>query len=359
MESAHRLGSVRQETDAAGAVTVAREWSPYGEEIGGAQAGLGFTGEWYDANVGLTYLRARWYDGAIGRFASQDLWKGDNRRPQSLNGWIYVVGNPVNLTDPSGLTPKCDDPFPFPRCFIIYITGFMGGQPGGWAERGQHEFLNRLTDIPIEKLEEEGSPDSLIRPFWPGNYSWTDPIGAAYRTSAGEIAMANEIDNQLSEKGAKDSDKINIIAWSGGAQMAVGGAAQMSYHVDCVVTLGGVFRADEGLKNIGLVYDLFGDQDKYRKPIALDPRVPLSWEWDQYNHGWLAEVDAIPGGGVYYDPGLAYKYHPEFDLYTQGLIKYIPITGSDHFGYFAPGKADAILAQIKLCGLYLPIRLRQ
>lgn len=54
------LGSVRQETDAAGAVTAVREWPPYGEEVGGAQAGLGFTGEWFDANVGLTYLRARW-----------------------------------------------------------------------------------------------------------------------------------------------------------------------------------------------------------------------------------------------------------------------------------------------------------
>ena len=55
------LGSVRQETDADGVVTAVREWSPYGEELGGTQAGLGFTGEWYDANVGLTYLRARWY----------------------------------------------------------------------------------------------------------------------------------------------------------------------------------------------------------------------------------------------------------------------------------------------------------
>jgi len=50
---------VRQETDAAGAVTAVREWSPYGEEIGGAQAGLGYTGEWFDAVMGLQYLRAR------------------------------------------------------------------------------------------------------------------------------------------------------------------------------------------------------------------------------------------------------------------------------------------------------------
>ncbi|MEJ5312452.1 MAG: hypothetical protein WHX52_22025, partial [Anaerolineae bacterium] len=39
------LGSVRQETDATGAVTAVREWSPYGEELGGARTGLGFTKE--------------------------------------------------------------------------------------------------------------------------------------------------------------------------------------------------------------------------------------------------------------------------------------------------------------------------
>ena len=90
------LGSVRQETDAAGAVTVAREWSPYGEEVGGAQTGLGFTGEWYDANVELTYLRARWYDGTMGRFTQQDPLRLEK------NLYAYANLNPVMFVDPSG-----------------------------------------------------------------------------------------------------------------------------------------------------------------------------------------------------------------------------------------------------------------
>ena len=52
------LGSVRQATDGVGAVVSAREWSPYGEEVGAAQAGLGYTGEWFDGAVGLQYLLA-------------------------------------------------------------------------------------------------------------------------------------------------------------------------------------------------------------------------------------------------------------------------------------------------------------
>jgi len=97
------LGSVRQETDADGAVTAAREWSPFGEEVGGAQTGLGFTGEWQDANVGMTYLRARWYDGATGQFTQVDSWEGNVEQPLTLNPYLYALANPLNHVDPSGL----------------------------------------------------------------------------------------------------------------------------------------------------------------------------------------------------------------------------------------------------------------
>ncbi len=97
------LGSVRQETDATGAVTAVREWSPYGEELGGAQTGLGYTGEWFDTGVGLQYLRARWLDVGTGRFTQVDPWEGNYNRPQSLHRWAYVEGNPIKHDDPSGL----------------------------------------------------------------------------------------------------------------------------------------------------------------------------------------------------------------------------------------------------------------
>ena len=66
------LGSIRQTVNAAGAVVDIREWTPYGVEVGAAQGGPGFTGEWWDAGVGLLYLRARWLDVATGRFTQRD-----------------------------------------------------------------------------------------------------------------------------------------------------------------------------------------------------------------------------------------------------------------------------------------------
>ncbi|MEJ5312525.1 MAG: RHS repeat-associated core domain-containing protein [Anaerolineae bacterium] len=96
------LGSVRQETDAAGAVIAVREWSPYGEEFGTSQAGLGYTGEWFDAYINLAYLRARWYDSQTGRFCQLDQWSGTMWDPQTRNGYTYVEANPISRIDPSG-----------------------------------------------------------------------------------------------------------------------------------------------------------------------------------------------------------------------------------------------------------------
>ena len=75
------LGSVRQVADGAGVVVSTREWTPYGVElalsgvegVGAGQAGLGFTGEWSDSNVGLLYLRARWSVRGSGRRTAWSL----------------------------------------------------------------------------------------------------------------------------------------------------------------------------------------------------------------------------------------------------------------------------------------------
>jgi|CXWL01.1.fsa_nt_gi RHS repeat-associated protein len=99
------LGSVRQMTDSTGEITFAQTYDPYGtvtSTSGLSHTDYGFTGESYSPSTQLTYLRARYYDPAEGRFTSRDTWGGDARRPLSLNRWGYVEGNPINAIDPSG-----------------------------------------------------------------------------------------------------------------------------------------------------------------------------------------------------------------------------------------------------------------
>ncbi len=109
------LGSVRQLADANGNVTLAKGYEPYGEVLGSAgnaSTAYGFSNEWTD-NTGLVYLRARYYEPAIGRFIAKDVWEGDFNNPSSMNGWNYVQSDPVNNIDPSG---KCLDEDGDGRC---------------------------------------------------------------------------------------------------------------------------------------------------------------------------------------------------------------------------------------------------
>ena len=79
----------------------------------GASTEWSYTGEQNDPN-GLEYLRARYYDPAIGRFLSRDPWPGSVFSPQSLNPYAYVLNNPCNLIDPWGLqyAGTCRPPTP-------------------------------------------------------------------------------------------------------------------------------------------------------------------------------------------------------------------------------------------------------
>ena len=97
------IGSVRQIVDENGVVQFAqlRAVRRCAREHGKQREQLGFAGEWTDS-TGLQYLRARYYNTDIGRFTTRDSYAGDYQYPLTLNRWMYVSGNPIMFTDPSG-----------------------------------------------------------------------------------------------------------------------------------------------------------------------------------------------------------------------------------------------------------------
>lgn len=74
------LNSVRRVTDVVGAIYRASTYKPFGTQIEEVLNPLtppeskGFIGERFDAESGLTYLNARYYDAALVRFLSPDWW---------------------------------------------------------------------------------------------------------------------------------------------------------------------------------------------------------------------------------------------------------------------------------------------
>jgi RHS repeat-associated protein len=94
------LGTTRDVVDDSGALVRHYVFDSYGNLEGSvAETKVLFAGRELDSLTGLYYVRARWYDPAVGRWASED--------PSGLgpdtNPYRYVANSPVNYTDPSGL----------------------------------------------------------------------------------------------------------------------------------------------------------------------------------------------------------------------------------------------------------------
>ena len=94
------LGSVVKSTNANGQVITTKQYDAFGNiQIGASDGRYAFTGREWDPETGLYYYRARYYDQVAGRFLSEDPigFLG------GVNFYTYVMNNPVNFVDPSGL----------------------------------------------------------------------------------------------------------------------------------------------------------------------------------------------------------------------------------------------------------------
>jgi RHS repeat-associated protein len=70
-----------------------------------------FTGEQYDGDLGLYYLRARYQNTDTGRFWTIDSYEGENSDPPTLHKYLYANGNPANEFDPSGNMSVAEESF--------------------------------------------------------------------------------------------------------------------------------------------------------------------------------------------------------------------------------------------------------
>ena len=113
-------GSVRALANAAGAVTDTYEYDGFGNGVstsGSTPNNYLYRGEQYDPDLGLYYLRARYYNPLTGRFMSRDPEDPkpidpsqyqpfqSNRKPtdpKELHKYLYAGGDPVNRFDPRG-----------------------------------------------------------------------------------------------------------------------------------------------------------------------------------------------------------------------------------------------------------------
>ena len=80
-------------------------YSPWGEirtQTESVKNPIKYAGEYYDDELDMLYLRARYYDPQIGRFICLDAEKGSIQNPMDMNRYVYCKNNPIKYVDPSG-----------------------------------------------------------------------------------------------------------------------------------------------------------------------------------------------------------------------------------------------------------------
>jgi RHS repeat-associated protein len=107
-----QLGSSSVVTDADGNPYQFLVYLPWGEVLGEQKAAqfstpYQFNGKELDSETGLYNYGARYYDPSL------SLWLGVDPLADQMPGWSpynYVFNNPINLTDPTGMSPIDPDP---------------------------------------------------------------------------------------------------------------------------------------------------------------------------------------------------------------------------------------------------------
>jgi RHS repeat-associated protein len=212
------MGSVRQLTNMAGAVTDTYEYDAFGNLLnstGTTPNVYMYRGEAYDSDLGLYYLRARWMNPLTGRFMSRDPEDGKLIDPLSFHKYLYADGDPVNVVDPKGQEALAE-----------YEEGSIGtydelesaaGKYGRKGLENHHlipQSLNCLFDVTAGKM--------LAIAILPGAHDfydqeWNDWWGELFgyqtgRSCADQLVTLQEVFAQAYQIYAKEPDILAAVA---------------------------------------------------------------------------------------------------------------------------------------------------
>jgi RHS repeat-associated protein len=153
------VGSVRQLLDSTGQLATNYAYDPFGVPLVGGEVynPYQYTGEAWDPEVELLYLRARYYQPEVGRFVTKDPWLGDVWRPETLNRYQYVTNNPISRVDPTGRQEIEPTPEPTEREQEFF----------DWLEEFNERSRNpgpQVCDIPVTPERQALTQISAVNP---------------------------------------------------------------------------------------------------------------------------------------------------------------------------------------------------
>ncbi|UHA71890.1 RHS repeat domain-containing protein [Paenibacillus sp. 481] len=167
-----------------------------------------YTGEIYDQETKLVYLRARYYDPSKGRFINEDTYKGELTNPLSLNLYTYAHNNPLIYADPSGH-----------KVWLIHGTNLNGDKHP--EKTWKPDFIDYVEELFEESSEAvvwsggntTGAREEAAEDLTNQIYDWhidnpTEPIRLIGHSHGGNVAIM--IANKLAERDMSVETLITI-----------------------------------------------------------------------------------------------------------------------------------------------------
>ena len=206
-------------------------YAPFGkvvaETAGGSTAApdVGFTGQRFEASVGIYDYGARWYNPDVGHFLTPDALVPDAYDSQLLNRYAYVRNNPINKIDPTGNAPigsgGISDDYLSSDPWADYF-GVFGGIDPYQAFFGA-SFVMTPPPPPPPPLDPLG--ETYARALYG---EWGDPITAASQENEGFFSsLGQRVSNGLLYSTLRtDAD---LAAWQEGLAAAIRSGTRDEY----------------------------------------------------------------------------------------------------------------------------------
>jgi RHS repeat-associated protein len=270
-----------------------------------------FTGQREQAEIGLYYYGARWYDPYLGRFAQADNIIPGAGNPQAWDRYAGMMNNPLRYTDPSGNDP-CDTPYGDDLCSDNSTPVLLEGEVTFEALAGLYGItFNGEGWTSSEMLAVINAAEAVGAAFadnMEGNLTQVEAFRKVYggiNFTKGLKGASTECSAIASGMCTSGANQINFINMAG--EGFTGGMAFLRNRNNVVHELGHAFSWAKG----GDPYDVLGTD------IGTDSNLERGTEPD-YNYGFaigynhltwqMSTVNASSPNEIFADQFLAWTF---------------------------------------------------